>query len=121
MRGEAARLAVGASADATTATAEVARAYSVWARLEREYALSDGRAAAEAGGLLLPRHSRETFMEFMEWMTSDAERARSMEQVRLAVRSFLPQTRLTDWSTDSEVASLLEQLEGKLLMESSDE
>ncbi len=58
-------------------------------------------------------------MSFVEWMASDAERARSLTQVRLAVRTFLPQTRLTDWCADGEVARLLEQLEGKLLMASS--
>ena len=96
------------------ASAETARAYSVWAKLEREFALSDGRAAPDAGGLLLPRHSKAAFMEFLVWMASDAERARSMEQVCLAVGSFLPQVQLTDWSADSDVAHLLGQLESAL-------
>ena len=82
----------------------------MWARLEREYALSDGRADAGAGGLLLPRHSRATFMAFVEWMASDAERARSLTHVRLASRTFRAQTQLIDWCSDDEVANTLIRL-----------
>ena len=82
----------------------------VWARLEREYALSDGRADAEAGGLLLPRHDKATFTSFVRWLTSDAERARSIVHVRLASRSFRTQTQLIDWCADDEVAHMLVQL-----------
>ena len=95
-----------ARAAAPMATAEQARAYSVWARLEREYALSEERAA-ETGGLLLPRHSRDRFLDFVEWMASDAERASLRGQVRMAVGTFVPQTRLTDWSADGEIAAAL--------------
>ena len=96
----------GDTVDAT----EAARAHSVWARLEREYALSDGRADAEAGGLLLPRHSRMVFRAFIEWMVSDAERAHSLAHVRLASRTFRAQTGLADWCSDDEVASMLRRL-----------
>ena len=96
--------------EAVDATA-AARAHSIWARLEREYALSEGRADAEAGGLLLPRHSRAAFVAFLDWMASDAERARSLTHVRLASRTFRAQTQLTDWCVDDEVASMLGRLE----------
>ena len=102
------REAAASSGQTISVTADRARAYSIWARLEREYALGDGRTA-EAGGLLLPRHSRECFVRFARWVASDAERARSLSHVRLAVGTFLPQTRLADWSTDDEIANVLGQ------------
>ena len=100
----------GTDDDKAVDTTAAARAHSVWARLEREYALSEGRADAEAGGLLLPRHSRAAFLAFLEWMASDAERARSLMHVRLASRTFRAQTQLIDWCTDDEVASMLRRL-----------
>ena len=72
--------------------------------------MSEGRAAAEAGGLLLPRHDRATFRAFIGWLASDAERACALSQVAIAVRAFGPQLRLTDWSADGEIAGLMEQL-----------
>ena len=90
-------------------TADEARAYSVWARLEREFALSDECAAAETGGLLLPRHDGQRFQEFLGWMASDGERARLQSQVRVAVGLFTVQTRLTDWSADERFSSALRQ------------
>ena len=93
-------------------SAEEARAYSVWARLEREYALSDERVAAGTGGLLLPRHSRERFVDFLRWLMSDADRACSLDQVRVAVSLFTSQTQLTDWSLDETVSTMLGQRDG---------
>ena len=64
-------------------------ACSVMARLEREYALSEGRAAVEAGGLLLPRHDRATFSEFVRWLgRGDDERVGAVDQVWMAVRTL---------------------------------
>ena len=104
--------AVGAGGGEAVDAAEAARAHSVWARLEREFALSEGRADVAAGGLLLPRHSRAAFMSFVEWMASDAERAPSLVHVRLASRTFRAQTQLDDWCADGEVASMLRRLGG---------
>ena len=86
LRSEAARGGQGAAQAwppvVSAATADEARACSVWAKLEREYALSDGREAIEVGGLLLPRHDRTTFVDFLRWMMSgDARRARLLSQV----------------------------------------
>jgi hypothetical protein len=104
------------------ATADEARACSVWARLEREYAFSEGQSAPEAGGLLLPRHDRSTFIDFVRWLASgDEVRARSLGQVRIAVRVFAAETRLTDWSADAEIAALMEQPAGQAEMASDDE
>ena len=94
----------------------------MWAKLEREYALSGGREAIEAGGLLLPRHDRSTFIDFLWWMVSgDVKRARLLGQVRIAVRVFAAETRLDDWSADGEIAALMQQLEEQAAGKSDDE
>ena len=91
-------------------TADEARACSVFAKLEREYAQSDGRAEAAVGGLLLPRHDRAAFIDFVRWMASgEAGNALAMEQVAMAVRTFNAETRLVNWCADLEIADLLEQ------------
>ena len=106
----------------SAATVDEARACSVWAELEREYALSDGREAIEVGGLLLPRHDRTTFVDFLRWMMSgDARRARLLSLVRIAVRVFVAETRLKDWSADGEIAALMQQLEEQAAGVSDDE
>ena len=88
---------------AVVGAVEVARAYSVWARLEREFALGAGRAR---GGVLLPRHSLQQFRQFVRWLSADGRRRRCLADVRLAVGSYLDATRLTDWSheVDSAIA-----------------
>ena len=50
-------------------------------------------------------------MAFLDWMASDAERARSLTHVRLASRTFRAQTQLTDWCADDDVASMLRRLD----------
>ena len=89
------------------ATADDARAYSIWTRLEREFVFGESRGA---GGVLLPRHSRARFLEFVHWMAADSTRAAHLEDVRCAVGVFVPETRLADWSADREVAEELRRL-----------
>ena len=75
----------------------------------------------EAQGLLLSRHDRDTFADFLRWVASDAERLSSLGQVATAVRTFLPQTRLADWSADDTVATLMGQLMRQAAEASEDE
>ena len=121
VRGRGDRARESAASELPTVTADEARAASVWSRLEREFALSGERSAPAAGGLLLPRHDRATFIAFVRWMASDVERARSLDQVRIALRSVSPVLRLTDWCADAEIAGLMAQLEGRAAMASRDE
>ena len=70
----------------------------------------------------MPRHDRDTFIDFVRWMASgDADRRRSLDQVRIAVRVFAAETRLTDWSADGEIAALMEQLRKQAAVASKDE
>ena len=64
----------------------------------------------ERGGLLLPRHSRERFGEFLKWVAADVQRARHLETVARAAGVFVPETRLADWTADAEVAAVLRRL-----------
>ena len=86
-------------ADVSQATAGDARDYSVWTRLEREFALGEGLAAGS--GLLLPRHSRGRFIEFAGWLAADAERAIHLEAVQRAAGVFVRETRLADFTLAS--------------------
>jgi len=64
---------------------EDARADSIWARLEREFALGAGIGS---GRLLLPRHSRDRWMEMIRWMACGPDRCEILLMVR-TVRKFL--------------------------------
>jgi len=78
---------------------EDARAYATWARLEREFALGE---AAGKGRLLLPRHSRERFVELIEWMARTGRR----ELLPVAMRAtgiYTRQTQLADWGAEEGV------------------
>ena len=92
---------------ATESAMEDARAYAVWARLEREFALGD---AAGGRRLLLPRHSRERFVELIEWMALDEVRRAWLPMVRRAVSLHTQQTGLTDWARDARVRARLDEL-----------
>ena len=72
--------------------------------------------------MLLPRHDRNTFIDFLRWMVSgDAKRARLLNQVRIAVRVFAAETRLKDWSADGEITALMQQVEEQAAGISDDE
>ena len=89
---------------------EDARAYSVWAQMEREFALGEERGSRR---LLLPRHSRERFLEMLRWMARDAGRCELLPVVRRAVGIYTAQTRLRDFSREAEVRRLFSELEAQ--------
>jgi hypothetical protein len=85
---------------AATEPMEDARTYATWARLEREFALGD---AGGKGHLLLPRHSRTRFIEFVDWVGRDAERRELLPTVMHATSIYARQTRLVDFGADEMV------------------
>ena len=84
-----------------------ARAYSTWARLEREFALGETAGRAR---LLLPRHSRGRFIEFLGWMMVGGRRE-LLPTVLRATSIYTQQTQLVDWGTDESVRAQLEALQ----------
>ena len=90
---------------------ESARAYSIWAQLEREFALGEGGGS---GRLLLPRHSKDRFVQFLEWMGRDASRRERLPAVRRAVGLYTQQTQLVDWGREAEVRRCFSRLEGTI-------
>ena len=90
---------------------ESARAYSIWAQLEREFALGEGGGS---GRLLLPRHSKDRFVQFLEWMGCDASRRERLPAVRRAVGLYTQQTQLVDWGREAEVRRCFSRLEGTI-------
>ena len=88
-------------------------AYSTWARLEREYALG---AAAGRGRLLLPRHSSERFLAFLEWMVRDAVRRELLPTVLRATGIYGQRTQLADFGADAGVRAQADELLGRWRM-----
>ena len=88
---------------------EDARAYATWAHLEREFALGP---AAGRGRLLLSRHSRERFMQFVRWMARSGHRG-LLSTVLRASSLYTGRTQLVDMGADSEVVALVHQLMGE--------
>ena len=89
---------------------EAARAYATWTRLEREFTLGAG---ASGGRLLLPRHSRESFMGLLSWMARDEERRQLMPTVMRATGLFRSQTQLDDWGADEAVQAHVAKLSSR--------
>jgi hypothetical protein len=106
----------GRTSDSRAAVSEVeqdleaARAYATWTRLEREFTLGAG---ASGGRLLLPRHSRESFMGLLSWMARDEERRQLMPTVMRATGLFRSQTQLDDWGADEAVQAHVAKLSSR--------
>ena len=92
---------------AESQTMEDARAYSVWARLEREFALG---VEGGSGRLLLPRHSRQRFLAFVEWVTRDEARLKTLPTILRATSVYTRQTGLTDWGADEGVRARIDAM-----------
>jgi hypothetical protein len=87
---------------------EDARAYAVWAAMEREFALGGSAGGAR---LLMPRHSKLRFIEMIEWMALDERRRGMLPMVMRATGIYTHQTRLSDWGADAGVQARCDELE----------
>ena len=85
------------------------RGYAHYAALESEWAaqMSGGRVSA----VTLPRHSRQAFVMFCEWLTSDADRARSFSTIVRSAGGLAVLNGDTDWTRDNGVKAVFARLE----------
>jgi hypothetical protein len=88
-----------------------AAGYAEFVRLEEEYASGMGLTLdGQGGNLVMPRHSRGAFKNFMIWLSQDADRARSLESVFRGAGALLTKLKLTDWTKDGDTKALYKDL-----------
>jgi hypothetical protein len=88
-----------------------AAGYAEFVRLEEEYAKGMGMTLdGEGSALVMPRHSRAAFKNFLIWLTLDEDRARSLESVVRGAGSMFMKLQLTDHTKHGEVKALVKDL-----------
>ena len=96
-------LELGQGKEATTA------GYAEYVRLEERYVLGMGCVLDE--GLKLPRHSEESFKNFVTWFVLDADRAASLESTMRSAGAFLTKVAgLQDWTKLPSVKAHINEL-----------
>ena len=83
--------------------------YAEYERLESKWAseVSGGRMSA----VTLPRNSKAAFISFIDWLTSDGERARSFATLMRSASGLMVQLKLQDWTKDRSVKAIFKELE----------
>ena len=77
-----------------------AAGYSDFDQLERRFVLEHG---LEGDRALLPRHSREAFLNFLTWMSIDAGRVRSLETMWRTMGTMFEKLSLVNFTKDKGV------------------
>lgn len=97
----------------TTGKEGTAAGYSDFARLERQWVqwAGGGGDAVEAGSIVLPRHSLESFLSFTTWLVTDADRARSFGTIVRSAAGVLEKLELTNWTKHARVKAAVKELE----------
>ncbi len=96
-------LELGQGKETTTA------GYAEYVRLEERYVLGMGKLLD--GDLKLPRHSAESFKNFVTWFVLDADRAGSLESMVRSAGAFLTKLAgLTDWTKQPSVKAHIKEL-----------
>ncbi len=85
------------------------RGYAHYVAFESEWAaqMSGGRV----GAVTLPRHSRQAFVMFFEWLISDADRARSFSTIVRSAGGLEVINGDTDWNLDKGIKAVFALLE----------
>jgi hypothetical protein len=96
-------LELGQGMETTTA------GYAEFVRLEEDYAMGMGKLLD--GGFKMPRHSEESFRNFLTWFVLDADRARSLESMVRGAGAFLTKLDgVTDWTKTASVKAHITEL-----------
>ena len=95
----------------STGAEGTAAGYSDYARLERQWVAHVSGEALADGGIVLPRHSEESFISFLGWLATDADRARSFGTIVRAAGGVLERLELTNWTKTSRVKAVVKELE----------
>jgi hypothetical protein len=100
-------LELGQGRETTTA------GYAEFVRLEERYVLDVGQLRED--GMVMPRHSAESFKHFVTWFVLDAERAGSLESMVRGAGAFLTKVPgLTDWTQEGSVKAHVEMALAKV-------
>lgn len=95
----------------TTGAISTAAGRSQFATLERKWVSSmlgpDGGSAAE---IKLPRYNVESFMAFLWWLITDADRARSFGTVVRAGGAVMTMLELEDWTKTARVKAVIKEI-----------
>ena len=87
-----------------------AATYADYTQLEEKYVL--GMGAVLDGSFRLPRHSSESFKNFLTWMSLDAERARSLESIVRTAGAMMTKLKIPDVTKAGDVRAHLKELIG---------
>ena len=98
----------------TSGAVATAQGRDQFANLERRWmsevcAGGDGSPAR----VILPRHSIESFIIFMWWIVTEADRARSFATIMRAAGSVMSMLELNDWTKTSRVKAQAKEIEKK--------
>ena len=88
-----------------------AAGYSDYASLERQWVAHVSGEGLSAGGVVLPRHSQESFIAFLWWLVTEADRARSFATLVRAAGGVFERLELTNWTKTSRSKAVIKELE----------
>ena len=95
----------------TTGAVSTAAGRSQFATLERRWVSSmlgpDGGSVAE---IKLPRYNIESFLAFLWWLVTDADRARSFATIVRAGGAVMTMLELEDWTKTSRVKAVVKEI-----------
>ena len=106
------RVTLAMVAELTTGAVSTAAGRDQYASLERRW-VSEMMADASGGEplLKLPRHNIESFLAFLWWLVTDADRARSFATVLRAAGAVMSMLQLNDWTKTARVKAQVKDIE----------
>ena len=99
-------------AELTSGAVSTAAGRNQFTSLERRWAMESlGVGGDERVAVKLPRHNVESFITFMWWLITDADRARSFGTLMRAAGAVMTMLELTDWTKTTRVKALMKDIE----------
>ena len=102
-------------AELTTGAISTAAGRSQFVSLERRW-VTETVMGTEAT-VRLPRHSLESFLAFIWWLVTDADRARSFSTIMRAAGAVMSMLELNDWTKTQRVKSQVKDIERRFGVE----
>ena len=113
------RVTLAMVAELTTGAVSTAAGRDQFASLERRWVSEMMADGADGTPLVkLPRHNIESFLAFMWWLVTDADRARSFATVLRAAGAVMSMLQLTDWTKLARVKAQMKDIEKRCGVES---
>ena len=97
----------------TTGAEGTAKNHADFARLERLWVSHVAQSPTiGAAGIILPRHSEESFIAFLRWIVTDSGRVRSFHLIHRSAAGALEKLGLTNWTKITRVKLVIKDLGG---------